>query len=208
MVNMIRESAETYGWQTLSDIDLLTIVTGKVDSAVMLKEYLDHSKCSVDGLMKLKIEGIGRSTAMKIKALYTLFGRNRVVTDRKQLTSSIEMYQELRGRMENLDHEEIWLLMLNHSLNPLKKVCLFKGGMCSATFDVRLAMKSILETEGCSTVVMAHNHPSGGVSPSSEDKNVTNSLMEACRMFSIRLVDHIIVGDNKYYSFSDEGLLN
>lgn len=200
------DSAEMYGWQTLSDLDLFTIVTGNREGAEAMMRYFEQSWCSVDGLMNLNIGGMGRSTAMKIKAMHTLFTRSREVRI-EQVRQSTEVYNYIKPNLQNLLHEEFWIILLDGKNHPVRKFCHTRGGSSFTAVDLRLIMKEALESRKCRSIAVAHNHPGGICKPSTEDKNVTKRLMEACALLDFGFVDHVIVTDNGYYSFKDNDML-
>lgn len=203
---MICENAETYGWNTISDIDLLTIAVGNRKDAQVLKEYFDDSKCSVDGLLSLNIDGIGKEDAVKITAFHTLFRRERQKpTD--SILSSMDLYNHVKEIFRGLDHEEFWVVYLDTSSHPLKKVLHSSGGMVGTVVDTKMILKKALEIKNCSAVAIAHNHPSGSVKPSAVDKVTTKRLKDGCDYIGLKLIEHIIVSDFGYYSFFDESEL-
>lgn len=205
-MNNLYESAEIYGWNKLSDLELLTIVAGSKDGATALQEYLSDDNCSVEGLLKLKIDGLGKATAMKIKALYTLFRRSKR-TSLKSIRHSEDLYEYFKGDLENLDHEEVWVLFMDNANHPIKKICHSTGGMNLSIIDVRMIMRKALETGKCCAMAMAHNHPSGKLTPSDQDIRSTQKVKDACKYFDIRFLDHVIISNEGFHSFSDNNLL-
>ena len=200
------ESAEMYGWQTLSDLDLFTVVTGSRESGEAMLRYFEQGECSVDGLMNLNIGGMGRATAMKIKAMYTLFRRSRQVKV-AQLLGSEDLYKFLAPHLQNLTQEEFWVVLLDARNRPLRKFCHARGGSSCTVVDIRLIIKTAMETKKCTSIVVAHNHPSGTCAPSELDKKLTNRFVDACALLEIQFLDHIIVAGDSYYSFSDNDML-
>ena len=108
--------------------------------------------------------------------------------------------------MGNLQHEEFWILYLNQSNRLLAKKCLSKGGITQTVVDVRLAIKNALEI-GATGMILAHNHPSGNLNPSQQDKEITQKFIEATNTFDIIILDHLIVSEKRYFSFKDENLV-
>lgn len=205
-INLI-ESAEMYGWQTLSDVDLFTVVTGNRESGEAMMRYFEESECSVDGLMNLNIGGMGRATAMKIKALYTLFSRSRQVKV-VQLLKSADLYNYVAPHLQNLEQEEFWVILLDGRRRPLRKFCHARGTSSATIVDIRLIVKTAMETKKCCNIVVAHNHPNYTCAPSELDKKLTNRFIEACALMEIQFMDHIIVAGDNFYSFHDNGMLN
>jgi DNA repair protein RadC len=133
--------------------------------------------------------------------------RNESASHEKvKITSSQIAYSILQRRLSDLPHEEFWILILNRANQVVKEEYLSKGGIAGTVVDVRLICRSALENNA-SGIVIAHNHPSGQILPSEQDKTITNKLREALKFFDIPLLDHLIIGDKQYYSFSDSGLL-
>lgn len=200
------ETAEKYGWNNLDELDLLTIVTGDHDSAVVLRDYLSGNTCTVEGLLRLNIEGIGRSTAMKIKALHALFTRKRVEMVPVKVKSSADIYEAVAPHLTGLDEEQVWMMLIDQAGNIRKKMMISKGSFDMTLLDVRIIVKKALEGN-CSAVAIAHNHPGGSKTPSQIDIKTTEEIKNGCQLMRIRFVDHIIVAEDGYYSFSDDDKL-
>jgi DNA repair protein RadC len=180
----------------------------------LAQRMLADNQNNINSLAKLslsdlkKYRGVGLVKAINISAAFEL-GRRRKESEsgeRPKITSSSVAYQILHKRLSDLPHEEFWVLLLNRANQVTREEYLSKGGISGTVVDVRLICRSAIENNA-SGVVIAHNHPSGQVLPSEQDKNVTRKLKEALKMFDIALLDHLIIGDQKYLSFSDEGLL-
>jgi DNA repair protein RadC len=105
-----------------------------------------------------------------------------------------------------LFHEEFWVIYLNSSNKVLMKSFLSKGGITSTSVDLRLILKSALQI-GAVGLVLAHNHPSGALRPSGADKNITKKIKQAAEILDIKVVDHLIITENSYFSFADKRLL-
>jgi DNA repair protein RadC len=106
----------------------------------------------------------------------------------------------------DLPHEEFWLLLLNRANMVIKKEMISRGGVTGTVVDARVIFKSALENRA-SSIIMAHNHPSGNLKPSEEDIRITKKIKEAGKLMEISLIDHLIITDSGYYSFGDEGML-
>ncbi|MBQ0786303.1 MAG: JAB domain-containing protein, partial [Oceanihabitans sp.] len=105
-----------------------------------------------------------------------------------------------------LPHEEFWIVYLNNSNKVIQKNQLSKGGITGTLVDVRLALKTALEV-GATGIILAHNHPSGTLKPSEADKQLTKKLKIAAESLDIKVLDHLIITENAYFSFADESLL-
>jgi DNA repair protein RadC len=211
-----REKLLATGRHALSDAELLAIILGsgsRNETAVdlarrMLADYNNNinelAKAGVNELKKYK--GVGLAKSVNIAAAFEI-GRRRndsPAIERTKITSSSIAYQILRRRLSDLPHEEFWVLLLNRANQVIREEYLSKGGISGTVVDIRLICRSAIE-HSASGVVIGHNHPSGQVLPSEQDKSITKKLSEALKLLEIALLDHIIVGDQKYYSFSDEG---
>jgi DNA repair protein RadC len=213
-----REKLLTIGRHALSDAELIAIILGSgttSETAVQLARRMlaDHGN-SINQLAKLSIKelqkykGVGEARAVSIAAAFEL-GRRRKDSDgteKPKITSSLIAYEILHKRLSDLQHEEFWVLHLNRANQVVKEEHLSKGGISGTVVDVRLICRSAIENSA-SGLVIAHNHPSGQVLPSEQDKAITRKLKEALKILDISLLDHLIIGDQKYCSFSDEGLL-
>ncbi|HWY37813.1 MAG TPA: DNA repair protein RadC [Bacteroidia bacterium] len=213
-----REKLMLKGKQALSDAELLAILlaTGtKNESAVQLSQRIllayqnnlnELAKLSVVDLKKFK--GIGEAKAITIVAALEL-GRRRKdvgVNEREHIKTSLDAYNHFRSKLGDLPHEEFWITLLNRSNKIIKTELVGRGGVSGTVADVRLIVKSAVENLA-SSVIVAHNHPSGNLRPSDSDIKLTKKIREATRFFDIQLVDHLIVGDASYFSFADEGML-
>ncbi|MBX3163709.1 MAG: DNA repair protein RadC [Bacteroidetes bacterium] len=213
-----REKLLSLGRHTLSDAELLAIILAsgnKDESAVQLARRIlaDHkndinelAKLSVNDLKKYK--GVGMVKAINVAAAFEL-GRRRNdfdKTEKVKIIASVTAYQLLQKRLSDLPHEEVWILHLNRANQVIREENMSKGGISGTVIDNRLICKSALENKSVS-IILAHNHPSGEIVPSQEDKEVTKKLKEALKLFDITLADHLIIGDKKYFSFADGNLL-
>ena len=213
-----REKLATLGRQNLSDAELLAIILGsgnkKETSVQLAQRMLSENQNSINHLAKLslaelkKYNGVGEAKAVNIAAAFEL-GRRRTdfeTTQKVKITSSAIAYKLLQKRLSDLPHEEFWILILNRANQVIKEENLSKGGISGTVVDIRLICKAAIENNA-SGIVIAHNHPSGQVQPSEQDKTITAKLKEALKTFEIALLDHLIIGDQAYYSFADEDTL-
>jgi len=113
----------------------------------------------------------------------------------------------LRPNLQNLNHEEMWVLFLNGEGKPLRKEMICKGNISSTLTDCRRIVSKAIDCRA-TAVIAFHNHPSGNVEPSSCDIKVTNDLRASLKVFDIDLLDHIIIGEKKFYSFAAEETIN
>lgn len=155
-----------------------------------------------------RYKGMGVAKAAALIAAFEL-GRRRSLVDALKspsLTSSRDIFEYLRPRMADLDHEEFWVVLLDGGCRAKGCERLFSGGMEGLLVDIRLLYRKALEMKARS-VIIAHNHPSGNLRPSDADIQLTRKIREAGNTLDIVLLDHLIVGTNGFYSFADEGKL-
>lgn len=206
------------GRDSLSDSELLAIIMGsgnKEDSVIELARKIltsvnnnwhQLSLLSAKDLMKFK--GIGEAKAISIISALEI-GRRRAVQEipeKSTIENSKSAYLLLKNKLSDLRTEEFWAIFLNNSNKVIHISQLTQGGISQAIVDVRILFKTALE-HFSTGIIIAHNHPSGSLKPSREDINITQKIKEAGNTLSIQLLDHIIITQNSYYSFSDAGLL-
>ncbi|MDA9066248.1 DNA repair protein RadC [Flavobacteriales bacterium] len=213
-----REKLMAKGRQVLSDAELLAILIGsgnRSESAIELcKRILNDSQNNINQLAKLsvndlmKYRGIGEAKAISIVAALEL-GRRRkseAVLDKVQVTSSQHLYEYIKPVLEDLPHEEFWIVLLSRANKIIGKQLIGRGGISETTADIKLIFKKSIESLA-SAIILAHNHPSGNLKPSQSDLNLTKKIKDAAKLFDISILDHLIIGDGNYYSFNDEGVL-
>jgi len=213
-----REKLLYKGISSLSDAELLAILIGSGSndkSAVDLaREILNIASNNLNQLGKLdlhdlvKLKGIGTAKAIIIMSALEL-GRRRKsaeIIESAKIRSSNDVYTVFNPLLADLTHEEFWLLYLNRSNKILSRHKLSQGGISGTITDVRLIIKKAIELLA-SSIIICHNHPSGNPDPSEADNRITNKIKEAAGYFDISLLDHIIVTDNGYYSYADNGAL-
>lgn len=213
-----REKMMTKGSEALSDAELIAILIGSgnaEESAVTLSQRMLAS-CSGDlnSLGKWGLEnfctfkGMGPAKSLTVMAALEL-GRRRKLQERKErtrITSSVDIYELFHPLMADLPTEEFWVLLLNRSNRVIDKVRISSGGIDQTTADVRTILREALLARA-TQMVLIHNHPSGNIQPSQEDKRITERIKGAGRLMNISVIDHVIVTDGAYYSFNDEGIL-
>jgi DNA repair protein RadC len=211
-----REKFLLKGKSTLSDSELLAILIGsgsRNESAVQLCQRILASaennlntlgKISVAQLMKFK--GIGEAKAISIAAALEL-GRRRRAEDAielKKITSSKAVFDIMQPIIGELPHEEFWVLYLNNSNKVIYKAQLSKGGITGTVVDIRIIFKMAFE-QNATGLILSHNHPSGKLIASEADLKITKRIKEAGQTLEIQVLDHIIIAENGYLSFQDEG---
>jgi DNA repair protein RadC len=213
-----REKLKKYGRQSLSDSELLAILLGtgsKTDNVLSLSQKLlksvndDLSKLSKLSLKELQEHhGIGEAKALIISACMELAQRRKDIESEnlEKISCSSDIHQIMMHHFADLAHEEFWVIYLNRGNKIILKKCMSKGGISGTVADIRLILKAGIECLA-SSIILCHNHPSGNLMPSIEDKLLTNKCKDSALLMDIRLLDHLIIYENKYYSFSDEGLI-
>lgn len=214
-----REKFMTHGASSLSNAELLAILIGsgtpKLSAVDVCKKLMDSFDNDLNSLMKAdmskltKVEGIGPAKAVTIMAALELARRRK--RDKKQqfqIGNSQEIFEYVRQDLEELDHEELWVLFLSHALRVVDFRQFSMGGIASTAFDQRPILRRALEV-GATCMVLLHNHPSGNLHPSEQDRKITQILKQAGQTLSIELIDHLIIGDggDNYYSFADNSIL-
>jgi DNA repair protein RadC len=213
-----REKLLYKGKSALSDAELVAILIGsgnREESAVALCKRIlasvdnnlsELGKLSINQLMEFK--GIGEAKAITIAAALELGRRRRSeeALEKKKIASSTSVYELMQPIIGELQHEEFWIIYLNNSNKVLQKNQLSKGGITGTLVDVRLVLKNALEI-GATGIILAHNHPSGTLNPSSADKQLTQKLKMAAESLDIKVLDHLIVTEKAYFSFADENML-
>ena len=213
-----REKLTQKGKSVLSDAELIAILIGsgsRNESAVELSKRIlvsvnnnlnDLGKLSLNQLMQFK--GIGEAKAVTIAAALEIGRRRRGENAQKitKITSSKNVFELLQPTMGELQHEEFWIVYLNNANKVLHTAQMSKGGITGTLVDVRLVMKQALEL-GAVALILAHNHPSGTLKPSSADKQITKKLSTAANALDVKVLDHLIITQKEYFSFADEGVL-
>lgn len=213
-----REKLMAKGKDALSDAELIAILLGsgsRNESAVTLsKKILISVNNNLNALAKLSLEelvkfkGVGAAKAVSIITALELGRRRRIEEAIKdiKITSSKSVFNIMQPVIGDLQHEEFWILFLNNSNKVLSKVQMSKGGITGTLVDARLVFKKALEI-GATAIILAHNHPSGALIPSSADKQLTKKIKIAGDSLDIKTLDHLIITDQDYYSFADNNQL-
>lgn len=213
-----REKMMLKGKHTLSDAELIAILIGTgsgAKSAVDLaRELLSLTNGDLFEFGKLRlsqlcsIKGIGHSKAISILAALELGRRKKGATTKKRtkIDSSKKAYQELKGYFSDLTHEEFFVLYLNRGNEVLQVKQLSVGGTTGTHVDPKIIFKNGMDLVA-SGIILAHNHPSGQLKPSAEDKIITRRIKQFGELIEMPVLDHLIITDNGYFSFSDQELL-
>ncbi len=214
-----REKLLNKGIASLSDAELLAILIGSgsaKESAVELsKKILRDCQNNLNALgkktvndLKVGYHGIGEAKAISIVASLELGKRRKLQEqiERTKITCSNDVCKLFQPILGDLPHEEFWVLMLNRSNKVIAKNRISQGGLSGTVIDVRMILKLAID-HLASSIILCHNHPSGNEQPSDADSKITKKLSEAGRLMDIPVLDHLIVTDNSYFSYADEGMI-
>lgn len=214
-----REKLERRGASALTEAELLAILLRTGTKELNVLECCRHllvdndnnlnniSQLSIDQLSRY--EGIGKVKAITILAAIEL-GKRRALqewSEKVQINSAADAFAILQPMLCDLDHEEVWVLLLNNQHRVLAKRCISRGGMTASVIDVRIIMRYALQ-EAATALILSHNHPSGAVFPSRQDILITDKIKQACGLLDIEFIDHIIVCHGQKYSFAENGKLS
>lgn len=156
-----------------------------------------------------RFKGIGPARAVTLAAAMELTRRRQEQNHREevQIKGSEDGYNCLKAKLADLDHEECWLLCLSQSNRLLATHLISKGGITGTVVDARIVFRHAINTQRCVSVILAHNHPSGNLKPSHADIQLTHKLIRAGKQLDIKVHDHLIITQQGYFSFADEGLI-
>jgi DNA repair protein RadC len=215
------EKLEKYGSETLSNAELLAIVirTGSMEetSVALAQRLLARGEnnsgiaflhnLSVEELRKTK--GIGRVKALQIKAVMELSKRvsaSLINNNRVTIKSPVEVSSLVMEEMRHLKKEVFKIILLNTKNHIIKYLNVSVGSLNSSIVHPREVFSEAVKT-GCSGMLLVHNHPSGDPEPSREDIETTQRLINAGNILGIKVLDHVVIGDGKYISFKEQGLM-
>jgi DNA repair protein RadC len=213
-----REKLIEKGRQVLTDAELIAILIGSGnanETAVELSKKIlasvnnnlhELSKLSINDLCKFK--GIGDAKAVSIVAALELGRRRKEAepTKRDRILSSNQAYELMKPQFYDLPHEEFWIILLNKANMVIRKEMISRGGISATIVDSKIIFKLAIAHYACS-IILCHNHPSGNLKPSDADISITRNIKEGGKLLDIPLLDHLIITENGFYSFSDEGML-
>ena len=213
-----REKLQTNGSRALSDAELIAILIGSgnvEESAVELsRRILKSANNNIAELSKMGIDeltafnGIGEAKAINILAALEL-GKRRKDADvfiKEKITSSKDVADVFTPLLSDLPHEEFWILLLNRGNKIIEKQRISQGGIAGTVIDVKMILKPAID-KLASSIILCHNHPSGTLSASDADLQITRKINEAAKTMDLSVLDHIIIGNDSYISLADEGLL-
>ena len=211
-----REKMADLGTEALSNAELLAILIGSGSTDESAVELMKHvladcnnnlntlGKKSIQDLTKYK--GIGEAKAITILAACELGKRRQAESpeERPDLSTATKIYRHMHHLMQDLDVEEFWVLLMNQHYRLIKKVKISHGGITETAVDIRIIFKEAV-LANATILAVCHNHPSGNLTPSRADEELTKSIQKACELMRIYFMDHVIVTDGQYYSFHELG---
>jgi DNA repair protein RadC len=213
-----REKLVLKGKASLSDAELIAILLGtgtsKLSAVDLAKNILQAVNNDLNELARLtvkdlmKIKGIGEAKAITIISALEL-GRRRKdfqAEEKPKIGGSADAFEILKADLLDIPHEAFWIILLNRANRVIKKHQISQGGVAGTVADPKIIFKVALE-ELASGIILAHNHPSGNLTASQADIDLTKKLKESGKLLDIQVLDHIIIAGKKYFSFADEGLL-
>ena len=213
-----REKLMALGAEALSNAELLAILIGSgstKESAVdLMKHILNDCQNNLNTLGKMTIRelteytGMGPAKAVTVLAACELGKRRQLekAEERPQINSAEAIYSVMHPKMQDLDVEEAWILLLNQNFKLIHKERISHGGITGVSVDVRIIIREAL-LHNATVVAFCHNHPSGSLHPSREDDSLTQSIRKACEVMRLHLLDHVIITDGAYYSYHEQGRL-
>ncbi|MBR1656581.1 MAG: DNA repair protein RadC [Prevotella sp.] len=213
-----REKLMRLGAEALSNAELLDILIGsgrpKETAEELMKRELNCCNNNLNTLGKRTIHelcqynGIGEAKAISILAACELGKRRQAekAEERKSLGSASAIYEYMHPKMQDLDTEEAWILLMNQNYKLIKAERISHGGITETAVDVRIIIREAL-LHNATVVAFCHNHPSNNLRPSNDDNRLTQRIKSACDTMRLYFLDHLIITDGAYYSYHEEGKL-
>ena len=211
-----REKMAMQGTEALTNAELLAILIGsgstKESAVELMKRILADCRNSLNTLGKMSVSdlcrynGIGEAKAISILAACELGKRRQAESpeERPDLGTATRIYNHMHAVMQDLDVEEFWVLLMNQHYRLIKKVRISHGGITETSVDIRIIIREAVLANS-TILAVCHNHPSGNLSPSHQDDNLTQSIRRACELMRIHFLDHVIITDGQYYSYHEQG---
>ena len=206
------------GTDSLTDAELLAILIGsgtqQYSAVDIAKHVMGKFNNNLNTLGKARfdefedIEGVGTQTACKIKAAVELGKRRQAATAelRTDMSTATRIYNYMLPKMQDLNHEEFWVLLMNQNYKLLKAERISIGGITETSADIRIIMREAV-LNNATILAAVHNHPSGSLTPSRADDTLTTAIKNACSVMRVYFLDHVIVTDGAYMSYHEQGKL-
>lgn len=186
-------------FEDMSDSQILSGITRK-------EEFIDDDSFG-SYRMQLIFNRLTPRTRKVAESVIELYKRRDLTKTRcNKINSSISVFNVMNPIIGDLEHEEFWIIGLNNNATQIAKRRISVGGLDQTAADVRVIFRELIQMNA-TALIAVHNHPSGNLQPSRQDKELTKKIAQAGQIMSIRLMDHVIITADAYYSFNDEGLL-
>lgn len=177
--NTLKEKAQSYGLQSLSDKELFTLLNHKGEP----KDFYTSTQ------YKAMKEAVRRET----------------IEPQYKITTSKDAYNRL-SFLEGQDHEQFWAIYLRRNNTIIKDSFISKGDIAGTVVNIKAILSEAILLKA-SAIILAHNHPSGQIKPSSQDVAMTTQIKGAAKLIDVEVLDHVIIGNKDFYSFADNGIL-
>lgn len=216
---MPMEKAEQYGMKSLDTYELLAIILRVGQQGFPILELTAELMNRNEGKLKvlerrtreelMELPGIGPVKAFQIEAVLEIMRRYNLekLGDRFIIRSASDVFNYMQPEAAPLLTEHIWILVLNRKNAILERRLVSSGGTSATVFDLKNILRQILMIPGIESIVMVHNHPSGNLKPSPQDDQITRDLSAGCKFIGIRMLDHVIVTQDGFYSYNENGKL-
>ncbi|QZT36264.1 DNA repair protein RadC [Halosquirtibacter xylanolyticus] len=213
-----REKYILKGSHALTDAELIAILLrsgSRNETAIELAQHIlkhfnnDLSKLSLCNYKQLKqFRGIGDTKAITLLAAFEIGKRRQHINNNlTKIHNSSDVDSAMRIELEGLKHEEFWILLLDHQNHIIEKHRSSKGGLTSTTVDLRLIIREAM-IHSATQIILVHNHPSGSLTPSKQDLDITLKINNGLKIVDIKLLDHLIITNDNYFSMADHGILS
>ena len=209
------ERLQRLGTDSLTDAELLAILIGSGTSQYSAVDIAKHVLGKFGGNLNTlgkarfdqfeDIEGVGTQTVCKIMAAIELGKRRQVTTAelRPDMATATRIYNYMLPKMQDLATEEFHILLMNQNYRLVKSVKISQGGITETSVDIRVIMREAV-LNNATILAACHNHPSGRVTPSRQDDELTQCIQKACQLMRIHFLDHVIVTDGAYYYYHEQ----
>lgn len=215
-----REKALSQGIKSLTDAELMALIfaTGIRGKNVvdMCDDILKDNGYHISKVARMDVrefisryKGIGPAKALTMLAALELGARSaadELKVEDPPISSSDVAFTYMKEFLDGLDHEEFWVLLLKQNLKVKKAVRIGQGGLSSTAVDIKIILREALLANS-PMIMLFHNHPSGNLKPSEQDRSLTRRIIQATSTVDIKTIDHIIIAGSAFYSFHDNGEL-
>jgi len=215
-VDFLREERPEYrllsrGRLALSINELLCIITG--DNGEKCERLMEHYHNNLHELLRVSISDMKKASGMttrqcsRIVAAYELMNRKMLQSQmqRDKISGSRDVYEAM-GSLKDEQYEQFWVIIMNRANRIVKKVQISDGGVSGTVADPKKIFRMAMEYNA-SSIILCHNHPSGNIQPSEADIKLTKKMKESGILLDLPVLDHLIIGNDSYYSFADEGMM-